>query len=54
MSDFWQCDYGARSLEARMDENNITVAEWIRTTDSITDERMDHILDRIAERSRSK
>ena len=30
MSSHWACDYGALSLEARVKENKIYVAEWVK------------------------
>ena len=54
ISDFWECDFGARSIESRMNENDFTIADWVRTRDDISDEDMDEILQRISERSRSK
>ena len=54
ISDYWQCDFGARSIEERLATSNITIAEWVRTKDTIPDKEIDDLLQSISERARSE
>ena len=49
-----RCRAGDSGIESALAANNITVTEWIRMNQVITDEDIDLYLDRIESRGRSE
>ena len=48
------CDYASRSIEEQFEENNITLADWIKIHDRVGDAEVEDILQRIKQRGRSE
>ncbi|ELU13547.1 hypothetical protein CAPTEDRAFT_218244 [Capitella teleta] len=46
------CEYGARGIDAKLKEGNITVAEWARVPTKLSDKMITEYLERLRRRAR--
>lgn len=48
------CDYGARGIDEKLTEGNVTVADWIRVPSVLSDAKITEYLERLRRRGRSE